>query len=136
MTEILLIIEPQDRSIDSSPTDCTNPKAQLRELDHMNSELSALETIASAEVFFQPELSLGAIASASRVLNIPRTHSYLDTNSSTANPSAMQTLYCNTSRRRYVIRSECSPGALNLTLSTVRQLKFSLGIVLPRHVFS
>ena len=63
MKEILLIIEPRDRSIDSSPTDRTEPKAQLRELDLMNCKLSALETIASAEVFPQPESSLDANAS-------------------------------------------------------------------------
>ena len=48
MTEILRIIEPQDHSIDSSPTDRTKPTAQLRELDLMNCERSALGTIASA----------------------------------------------------------------------------------------
>ena len=115
MTEIRRIIEPRDRSIDSSPTDRTDPKAQLREVDLMNCKLSALVTIASTEVFPQPDLSLDAIASASRVLDIPRTHSYLDTNSSTANSSAMQTLYCNAFQPQYVIRSECLPGALNLT---------------------
>ena len=64
MTEIRRIIEPRDRSIDSSLTDSTEPKAQFRKLYLMNCEHSALETIASAEIFIQHESSLDAIASA------------------------------------------------------------------------
>ena len=126
MTEIRRIIEPQDRSIDSSPTDRTEPKAQLRELDLMNCERSALETISSAEVFPQLESSLDAIASASRVLDIPQAHSYLDTNSSTANHSVRRTPYCNASYPQGVVRSESAAGALNMTAPNANDTLFHI----------
>ena len=113
ITEIRRIIEPRDRSIDSSSTDRTEPKAQLRELDLMS--CSALETISSAEVFPHPESSLDAIASVFRAIDIPRAHSYLDINSSTANPSVRRTLYYNASQPQGVVRIESAPGSLNTT---------------------
>ena len=91
MAEIWRILAQRDRSIDSSLTDRTEPKAQLRELVLMSSKLSALKTIASA----------------SRVYDIPRTHSYLDTNSSTVKPfgyanplrKCVSTSICNSKRK-------------------------------------
>ena len=136
MTEILGIIEPQDHSIDSSPTDRTEPKAQLCELDLMNCERSALGTIASAEVFPQLESSIDAIASASRALDITRAHSYLDTNSSTANPSIRRTSYCQASQPQGVVRSESAPGALNMTAPNAKETLRHSDALLPRQVHS
>ena len=124
MAEIRRIIEPRDRSIDSSSVNRTEPKAQLCELDPMSCKLSALGTIASAEVFIQHESSLDAIASAPRALDIPQVHSYLDTNS-TANSAAMQTPYCNASKPQGVVRSESAPGALNITVPDAQKTQIS-----------
>ena len=80
----------------------------------MNCERSALDTIASAELFSQLESFLDANASASRVLDIARVHSYLYTNFSTANPSVRRIPYCNASVSRGVVQSKRRACALNM----------------------
>ena len=102
ITETRRILELRYRSIDSLSTDRTEIKAQLRELNQKITrkryKLSVLKIIASAKVFVQPKSSLDAIASALKALDRPRTQSYLDTNSSTANLSTRRNPYCNASQ--------------------------------------
>ena len=81
--------------------------------------------LTSAEVFTKPELSLDAIASASRAINILRANSYIDTNSSTTNLSVRRTPYCNAFQPQGVVQSNSAPGALNMTVPNAKKLSFT-----------